>query len=62
MAKYVTTGIPQKTVGAYLKVVKALNELEDLGEDVQALGYGTLDGISHSIRWDGETWRLDGQA
>lgn len=25
--------MPQKTVGAYLKVVKALNELEALGED-----------------------------
>lgn len=33
MAKYVTTGIPQKTVGAYLKVIKALNELQDLGEE-----------------------------
>lgn len=33
MPKYVETGMPQKTVGAYLKVVKALNELEALGED-----------------------------
>lgn len=34
MAKYVTVGLPQKTVGAYLKVAKALNELQALGEDV----------------------------
>lgn len=34
MAKYVETGMPQKTVGAYLKVVKALNELHALGEEL----------------------------
>lgn len=34
MSKHVVTGIPRKTVGAYLKVVKALNELQALGEDV----------------------------
>lgn len=33
MSKYVTTGSPRKTVGAYLKVIKALNELAQLGED-----------------------------
>ena len=33
MSKYVATGIPQKTIGAYLKVVKALNELHSLGEE-----------------------------
>lgn len=34
MSKYVETGIPKKTVGAYLKVVKALKELDALGEGV----------------------------
>lgn len=33
MSKYVETGIPKKTVGAYLKVVKALKELDALGEN-----------------------------
>lgn len=34
MSKYVTTGTPSKTVGAYLKVIKALNELVDMGEEI----------------------------
>lgn len=34
MPKYVETGMPQKTVGAYLKAVKALNELAALGEEL----------------------------
>lgn len=33
MSKYVQRGTPKKTVGAYLKVVKALNELHALGEN-----------------------------
>ena len=32
MSKHVEVGTPQKTVGAYLKVIKALNELEGMGE------------------------------
>lgn len=35
MSKYVQTGTPKKTVGAYLKAVKALNELSALGEGVR---------------------------
>jgi hypothetical protein len=41
MAKYVKVGTPQKTVGAYIKVVKALNELNALGEDIGFHHYRT---------------------
>lgn len=53
MAKYVETGTPRKTVGAYLKVVKALNELQALGEDVGFHYYlAALTGITGSIVQD----------
>lgn len=34
MSKHVETTHPQKVVGAYIKAVKALNELAALGEDL----------------------------
>lgn len=53
MAKYVETGTPRKTVGAYLKVIKALNELNQLGEDVSFHFYRTeLTGTTGSIVQD----------
>lgn len=61
MPKYVEVGMPQKTVGAYLKVVKALNELHALGENT---GFHAWDpiivGISGAIAQDAETgeWRF----
>lgn len=33
MEKHVTPSHPQKTVGAYLRVVKALQALDDMGEN-----------------------------
>lgn len=56
MAKYVETGTPQKTVGAYLKVIKALNELRDLGEEVVFHPHqDSLYGITGRIQEDPET-------
>lgn len=56
MAKYVETTHPQKTVGAYLKVVKALEELQQLGEDVGFHYARTeLNGITGSIVLDATT-------
>lgn len=62
MAKYVQTGTPQKTVGAYLKVVKALEELQQLGEDIGFHHYRTeLTGLTGSIILDASTgqWRFN---
>ena len=60
MAKYVETTHPQKTVGAYLKVVKALEELQQLGEDVHFDWHRTqLNGITGSIVWDDGRWTFD---
>lgn len=62
MNKWVQTGTSRKTVGAYLKVVKALNELQQLGEDTSI--FWTLDGdavvgITGSIIQDEEgRWRF----
>lgn len=61
MSKYVETGVPQKTVGAYLKVVKALNELHDLGENTGFHAWDPLIvGITGSIAQDAATgeWRF----
>ena len=56
MLKYVETSHPQKTVGAYLKVVKALEELQQLGEEVGFDFYRTqLNGITGSIVLDANT-------
>lgn len=50
MSKHVTVGTPQKTVGAYLKVIKALNELQSMGEEVGFHFYRTeLTGITGNI-------------
>lgn len=60
MSKYVETGTPSKTVGAYLKVIKALEALQALGEDVTFDFYRTqLNGITGSIVWDEDgSWRF----
>lgn len=60
MSKYVQTGAPKKTVGAYLKVIKALNELQELGEDVVLLDYPlSLTGITgRIINDDSGEWRF----
>lgn len=56
MAKYVETTTPRKTVGAYLKAIKALNELQALGEDVSFHFYRTeLTGTVGSIVQDDVT-------
>ena len=56
MSKYVQTGVPRKTVGAYLRAVKALNELEVQGEILSLHPYRTeLCGILGAIRQDPET-------
>lgn len=56
MSKHVETTHPQKTVGAYLKVIKALNELQALGEEVGFDFYRTqLNGITGSIAQDDYT-------
>lgn len=56
MSKYVETGTPRKTVGAYLKVVKALNELEALGENTGFHAWEPLiTGITGVIAHDPET-------
>lgn len=56
MSKYVTVGIKQKTVGAYLKAVKALEALQELGEDVAFDFHLTqLNGTSGSIVQDQTT-------
>lgn len=53
MSKHVETTHPQKTVGAYLKVIKALNELNALGEDIGFHFYRTeLTGTTGSIVQD----------
>ena len=56
MAKYVTVATPKKTVGKYLKVVKALNELHMLGEET-GVHYCNpeINGISGTIRQDDRT-------
>lgn len=57
MSKYVETTHPQKTVGAYLKAVKALEELQQLGEDVSFHYARTeLTGTTGSIVWDDGRW------
>jgi len=56
VSKYVQTGTPKKTVGAYLKVVKALNELEALGESAVLHEWEpALVGITGRIYQDSET-------
>lgn len=56
MAKYVETTHSQKTVGAYLKVIKALEDLQALGEDVGFDFYRTqLNGLTGSIALDATT-------
>lgn len=56
MTKYVETATPRKTVGAYLKVIKALEELQTLGEDVGFDHYRTqLNGLTGSIVLDAVT-------
>lgn len=56
MSKYVTTGTPRKTVGAYLKAVKALNELEQAGELISLHPYRPeLRGIVGRIVQDPDT-------
>lgn len=61
MAKYVQTGTPRKTVGAYLRAVKALNELRALGEDVKIHPWRyELNGVSGVIAQDEDNgeWRF----
>lgn len=61
MAKHVVTGTPRKTVGAYLKVIKALNELNQLGEDVDFHAWDpAIVGITGGITRDTATgqWRF----
>lgn len=56
VAKYVVTATPRKTVGAYLKVIKALEELQALGEEVGFDFYRTqLNGLTGSIVQDATT-------
>jgi hypothetical protein len=56
VSKYVQTGTPKKTVGAYLKAVKALNELQTLGEDVVIHDWHpSLTGITGRIIQDDDT-------
>lgn len=56
MSKYVETTHPNKTVGAYLKVIKALEALQALGEDVSFDFYRCqLNGITGSIVQDDVT-------
>lgn len=59
MSKYVQTGIPRKTVGAYLKAVKALNELHELGEEIDLHQWEPIIvGLTgRIIRDDNGTWR-----
>lgn len=56
MSKYVQTGAPRKTVGAYLKVVKALNELQDLGEEISFHQWDpVIVGLTGGITQDAQT-------
>ena len=56
MSKYVQTAVPRKTVGAYLRAVKALNELEAQGEILALHPYRPeLRGILGGIVQDSET-------
>ncbi len=50
-----------KTAGLYVNLVKALNALEENGEDVGALGLMEyIEGNSAAVRWDSdlEAWRV----
>lgn len=61
MAKYVHRGAPRKTVGAYLKVIKALNELTAMGEDPDFHAWDPcITGITGGITRDQATgeWRF----
>lgn len=61
MKKYVETSHPQKTVGAYLKVVKALNELQALGEEARLHPWSpAITGLTGGIVQDLDTgeWRF----
>lgn len=65
MSKHVQTGTPRKTIGAYLKVVKALNELEALGEDIDFHPWeDSLFGVTGKITRNHKAgeWRLDVEA
>lgn len=53
MAKYRIPSVSRKTVGAYLRAVKALNALQDLGEDVGIHPWEPrLQGTAGSLAWD----------
>lgn len=59
MSKYMTPGTPRKTVGAYLKVVKALNELAALGEDTDFHPWNPeITGLLGKITKDDGVWRF----
>lgn len=57
MAKYCETTHPQKTMGLYGQLARALNALEALGESVVVDNYlhPLLSGITAEVRQDPET-------
>lgn len=59
--KYVETSHPQKLMGLYVGLAKALNALEQAGEDVGNMSEILDDGLSGwygRVRWDAvtESW------
>lgn len=55
MSKHVETTHPKKIMGLYVNLAKALNALEDAGEDLQLTTWAPLEitGISGvTVQWD----------
>lgn len=58
MAKYCETTHPQKVMGLYVNLAKALNALEDAGEaPVTDLGL-VIDGICAKVVHEDERWTV----
>lgn len=61
MSKHVETTHPQKLMGLYVNLAKALNALEEAGEDPRGWNAqaADVDGITASVRWQLDTGRYD---
>lgn len=53
MAKYVETTHPQKTMGLYANLARALNSLDEAGEYAR-LDEGGVTGIIANVEWDSD--------
>lgn len=56
MAKYVETTHPQKVMGLYVNLAKALNALDEAGECVR-VDEGGVVGIVGNVEWDPDAQR-----